>query len=417
MVRKLNLILLLALLSGPALGSGYEESKGIRQLKWPGRTIKIFISSSLYSSSGAIQAESDVNGALLRALQRWEEAANIEFMPSLSDLTAISPPGPAGDGVSLITIAGDPENVAEFNKKPRNASGLTRVFFDHRGFITEADIVLNPSQLFTTDKTPGTFDLEAVLTHEIGHLLGLSHSADASSVMFEGVPRNGFFKGSAVLRPLSADDRAKVLNKYGFADENESRRFTVRGRTNSRLNAAGRYLAWVQDARSGALVEVNVGTGKQFEFAGLRNGSYAVFLQDHSLQLPVSAATSSDAMTVYSDVNVEIPRSFKEVTFDIRYIGLNGQLGKRGLFVDAGDDYRLFLAGPGLTTPELRFAATSKGISLEPLTSDSPFFEENLPVRTFRMSIATSVGPGQYSIFAEDRAGSRRYLVGAVTVK
>ena len=55
-----------------------------------------------------------------------------------------APLGPVGDGVSLITVAQTPENVLLFSKDPENAAATTRIFYNKRGMVTEADIVLNP---------------------------------------------------------------------------------------------------------------------------------------------------------------------------------------------------------------------------------------------------------------------------------
>jgi len=87
-----------------------------------------------------------------------------------------------------------------------HALALTTVTFSvETGEIYDADIELNSAEtLFTTSDNPDEIvsDLASVLTHEIGHFLGLSHSAEETSVM-RGV---GYQSGSIELRTLTPDD-------------------------------------------------------------------------------------------------------------------------------------------------------------------------------------------------------------------
>src|SRR5829696_63857 len=193
----------------------------VRKIRWPRKTIQVSLSTSLLSPGSNIKADSDVVGAARRALSRWANLSNITFVVTWSSATSISP-ADAGDGISLLTIAGTPENDA-FNSD--STTGRTRVFFDpETGNIAEADISINPrpraedgTQLqFSTDATPGTYDLEATFTHEIGHLLGLDHSSVLSSTMQARQAYNGTFGLPAITeRTLSEDDRQKIRGLYG----------------------------------------------------------------------------------------------------------------------------------------------------------------------------------------------------------
>lgn len=93
------------------------------------------------------------------------------------------------------------------------------------GQIVDADIYFrNDGQVrFATPAalaaTPGAYDLESLLTHELGHLFGLDHSAVWRSMMFPFAPSPGTFVGgrptvSAPDSPLGDDDRAGLRSLY-----------------------------------------------------------------------------------------------------------------------------------------------------------------------------------------------------------
>src|SRR5215218_5567422 len=193
----------------------------IRKIRWPKKSIEISLSTSLLSPGANIKPDSDVVGAVRRALTRWSSLSNINFVVTWSPLLSVSP-AEGGDGINLLTIGATVENEA-FNSD--STTGRTRVFFDpETGNIVEADISINPSPRaedgtelqFSTDATPGTYDLEATFTHEIGHLLGLDHSVLLSSTMQGRQAINGTFGLPALTeRSLSEEDRQRVRSLYG----------------------------------------------------------------------------------------------------------------------------------------------------------------------------------------------------------
>src|SRR5207245_6727989 len=94
------------------------------------------------------------------------------------------------------------------------------------GQILDADIYFNPSDsrtAFATPQalagTPKAYDLESVLTHELGHFLGFSHSAVWNAMMFPYAPAPGTISGTRPTAlqpdaPLADDDRTVLRVLY-----------------------------------------------------------------------------------------------------------------------------------------------------------------------------------------------------------
>jgi len=94
------------------------------------------------------------------------------------------------------------------------------------GQILDADIYFNPSDSRTTfatplalPATPAAYDFESVLTHELGHFLGFSHSAVWSAMMFPFAPAPGTISGTrpTAQQPdalLGDDDRTGLRVLY-----------------------------------------------------------------------------------------------------------------------------------------------------------------------------------------------------------
>src|SRR4051794_8384647 len=190
--------------------------------RWRKSSITVSVSTSITTNTTNIAAGADISGALDRSISSWQQAAAITLKRVSSMEQNVSPSGNQGDGISLLTIAATAENVAMFPKGLDDATARTRIFYDARGYITEADIVLNPYLQFSTDGTPGTFDLESTLTHEFGHLLGLGHSPVIGSTMNDNYGKNGVYNLPAfAARTLASDDIAAIRSIYGPPDTSE----------------------------------------------------------------------------------------------------------------------------------------------------------------------------------------------------
>ena len=142
--------------------------------------------------------------AVQASFQTWQniQTANIQFA-----YQGTTPDGTVGlDGMNVVTFTdtsaplGTTIIAATFSFFAINNGALV---------FEESDIAVNPLLNFSTSGEINKFDIQSVVTHEIGHLLGLDHSGLVSSVMVPfGVP------SQLDQRTLAYDDVAGVTEIY-----------------------------------------------------------------------------------------------------------------------------------------------------------------------------------------------------------
>src|SRR4029077_4667472 len=169
-------------ISGQSYTLQFIDQSAVNPIRWPASIVYVSLSTSLNDPPANIKKGSDVVGAVRKALKQWSSVARVDFVELSSSTQSVSSVA-GGDGINLITVASTRENSALFRGQNAGQPARTRIYFDASGNITEADIVLNPALKFSTDGSFNTYDLESTFTHEIGHLLGLDHSAVIGSAM------------------------------------------------------------------------------------------------------------------------------------------------------------------------------------------------------------------------------------------
>lgn len=390
-----------------------------QKLRWKGESIRIAISSSLIERSQAIKAGSDVDGAILRSLALWREAIGVEFVIENTDIRNVSPSGVAGDGVSLITIAASPENVQLFAKDPYSESARTRVFFDRKGFITESDIVLNPYQQFSTDGTVGTFDLEATLAHEIGHLLGLRHSSVLGSVMSEGLFRNDGSIPQYQTPVLSDSDIAAIRDLYGFEDDEGTCCAAIGGKLVQPAGKAQRsFRVWAEQNNNGRVAAQSDSLADgTYRLGGLPPGVYSVFWQmlgeagpSPIGQLGTVKLAAGDSRVLNSKVE------FSPSGQGLSFVGLNSQMTDSAVTIGNEREYVIYLGGTQLDRGNLRIEFNSPYFRAVPGTVKRHDFGSDLSAVSFVLSVEPNVPRGVYSLFLTGDDGILAALVGGLRV-
>src|SRR5579859_90848 len=179
---------------------------------------------------------SEIEQAIQQSLGVWMGVSGTTLLPaSLAPLTRVSAATSCGaDGINSICfdqpdMAFTPGVLAftrivtadHIGEQLANGSAAT-----FPGQILDADIFFNPDDsnvIFSTPAVlganPKSYDLESILTHELGHFLGFSHSAIWSAMMYPFAPAPGTISGvrptvQAPDAPLADDDRTGLRVLY-----------------------------------------------------------------------------------------------------------------------------------------------------------------------------------------------------------
>lgn len=391
-----------------------------QRLRWRDGPIRIAISSSLTQQNSNIKTDSDVIGAIRRSLELWQSVVDIEFAAELTDRQTVSLSGASRDGVSIITIAASPENVLLFSKNPYSESARTRVFYNRKGFINEADIVLNPYQQFSTDGTLGTFDLESTLAHEIGHLLGLRHSSVLGSIMFESVSRNGTTDvAEPQQRTLADADIAAVRELYGFDREGDDCCGAISGKLVQNSSRTAKNLrVWAEANDTGRVAaQTETAVDGSFRLGGLSVGVYSVFWQRGESEVPSTVGELGTVSIEKGDNKllndkVDVSRS----GLALSYIGLNSQLADSAITIGSGREYVVYLGGKDLDMQRLQVEFNSPFFRAIPGSIKKYDFGDDLSAVSFVLAVDPNVQPGVYSLFVTDNAGILAALIGGLKV-
>ena len=153
--------------------------------------------------------------------------------------------------------------------------------------IVDVDIMFNPGATFATSAAmAGQYDLQSVATHEIGHMMGLDHSAIAHAVMNP----YGDTSDIGVHQSLWTDDMIGASHLYpGTLSPNGT---GIKGQVT--VNGVGVYAAHVEalDAATGDAVTDTLTDPSGNYHLRVFNGTYYVYVQ------PLAPDTSRGPCTI-----------------------------------------------------------------------------------------------------------------------
>jgi len=138
-----------------------------------------------------VSVRPDMQDVISRAFAEWTAIpdANLSFA---SDGVVDAKPGK--DGQNSITLADDLFQNQHF-------LAVTTNWYDDSGHLAEADIQIDSGVM------NGTCDVQQLVAHEVGHLLGLDHSGVLSSVMYP-------FVGKVGVPSLDSDETIAISELY-----------------------------------------------------------------------------------------------------------------------------------------------------------------------------------------------------------
>jgi hypothetical protein len=249
--------------------------------------------------------------------------------------------------------------------KNQGALAMTTYTFDDNGHFTDADIQIDPSLL------QGHFNVDTALRHEVGHVLGLDHSAVLSAVMYP------FVTTSDVPTAFDSDDRIAIAMTYPRFDDPAAMGATLQGRVMG--DSGGIFAAQVVAvSMHGEPVATSLTDASgEFTLGGLPAGTYRLYAEPLDGPVDVNAlqgtwrqAKAISFPTVFYDgppLRVESGRVYGNlvvttagaVQLNPRWIGRcsgsDVNVATSPVSVRAGDTVTLAVAGEGFVSGMTQF--------------------------------------------------------------
>jgi hypothetical protein len=179
-------------------------------LQWP----TLCVGMSIQKDGTANLAMKDVRPAIENGFAAWSGldcGGGMQASMAFAELDDVSchatEYNPGGPNANVILFQ---DNKWRYHGADDTLAKTTVTFDADTGVIFDADIEVNHAyNEFTVGDDNVVYDLQSVITHELGHVLGLDHSPD-----FDATMNAGYDPGSTEQRTLEADDIAGICAVY-----------------------------------------------------------------------------------------------------------------------------------------------------------------------------------------------------------
>lgn len=375
-----------------------------KQLGWSSPTIAW----SLHSAGSDDLPDGSHEFAVEQAFSTWEAAAGSKIAFTRGSDVANGP------GTATHVVMFDETGETGYFPNGSGIVALTPISYDTgSGAILDADVIFNAKDYsWSVTGAAGAFDVQDVLTHELGHFIGLDHSPSVSGTMWPYVSTTQWLH-----RSLAPDDRNGAVAQ---APQGTPSKLTgivrragtpVPGAAVHAIRAAdGRYAGSALTAPNGIFDLRGLPAGDYYVYAApLEGGMNAANLTGNgavstafapsflgSFAAPTVVTVAAAATTNLGNLNVPADRTLTETS-------------AAPVILRRGDTQAVTVFGTGFEAGAMSFVVKSPFLSVANVTSGTTWA---------RADVTVGIGApyGSYDVYVRDSSGFFEAASGLIDV-